>query len=168
MFWILHSRHGMVVEAIAEAPVDTPADNARAFRLLMTGSSFSLLGSRVTDIAYPMLVLYLTRSPLIAGWAACAVVAPSIFVYVPAGVLVDRLDPRHVMLVGELGRCCSDLLHARRTVLRAAPRGVGSGVVRAGTPGNQDAHDSPGGSAARRVPLWRLAYRSSDGGGWAR
>jgi MFS family permease len=95
----------MVVEAIAEdAPVDTSSGNARAFWLLMTGSSFSMLGSRVTDIAYPMLVLYLTRSPLITGWVACAMVAPSIVVYVPAGVLVDRLDPRHVMLVGEFGR----------------------------------------------------------------
>jgi hypothetical protein len=83
--------------------VDTLADNARAFRLLLTGSSISMLGSRVTDIAYPMLVLYLTRSSLIAGLVACAIVAPSILVYMPAGVLVDRLNPRHVMLVGELG-----------------------------------------------------------------
>jgi MFS family permease len=95
----------MVAEALAEdARVDTATGNTRAFWLLMTGSSFSMLGSRVTDIAYPMLVLYLTRSPLIAGWVACAMVAPSIVVYVPAGVLVDRLDPRHVMLVGEFGR----------------------------------------------------------------
>jgi MFS family permease len=107
----------MVVDAIAKDapadmtagtarafPDDVPASNARAFWLLMFGSSFSMLGSRVTDIAYPMLVLYLTRSPLTTGWVACAVVAPSIFAYLPAGVLVDRLDPRRVMLVGEFGR----------------------------------------------------------------
>lgn len=107
----------MVADAIANAapadmsvgntralPDDSPTGNVRAFWLLMFGSSFSMLGSRVTDIAYPMLVLYLTRSPLTAGWVACAVVAPSVFAYVPAGVLVDRLDPRRVMLVGEFGR----------------------------------------------------------------
>jgi MFS family permease len=95
----------MVGEAIAEAaPVGKPAGSDRAFRLLMIGSYSSLLGSRVTSIAYPMLVLYLTRSPLIAGWVVCAVVAPGILVYLPAGVLVDRLDPRRVMLAGEFGR----------------------------------------------------------------
>ena len=63
-----------------------------------------MLGSRVTTIAYPMLVLYLTGSPVDAGWAAFAATAPSILVYLPAGALIDRLDPRRVMLWSEFGR----------------------------------------------------------------
>jgi MFS family permease len=63
-----------------------------------------MLGSRVTAIAYPMLVLYLTGSPVDAGLMAFAATAPSMLVYLPAGALVDRWDPRRVMLVSESGR----------------------------------------------------------------
>lgn len=76
----------------------------RAFPLLLFGSSVSLLGSRVTTIAYPMLVLYLTGSPLDAGWVAFAVTAPSVLIYAPAGVLVDRWDSRRALLLSESGR----------------------------------------------------------------
>jgi MFS family permease len=77
------------------------------FRLLLMGSSVSLLGSRVTAIAYPMLVLYLTGSPVTAGWVACAVTAPSVVAYIPVGVLVDRSDPWRAMLLSEIGRGCA-------------------------------------------------------------
>jgi hypothetical protein len=75
-----------------------------AFRLLLGGSTVSMLGSRVSTIAYPMLVLYLTGSPLYAGFAVFAATAPSILVYIPAGALVDRWDPWRTMLVSETGR----------------------------------------------------------------
>jgi MFS family permease len=76
----------------------------RAFRVLLSGSSVSMLGSRITMIAYPMLVLYLTRSPVYAGLAVFAATAPSILFYMPAGALVDRWDPRRTMLVSEVAR----------------------------------------------------------------
>jgi MFS family permease len=63
-----------------------------------------MLGSRITAVAYPLLVLAITGSPLTAGWSTFAVIAPSFFVYLPAGVLVDRWDPRRVMFASELGR----------------------------------------------------------------
>ncbi len=63
-----------------------------------------MLGTRVTTIAYPMLVLYLTGSPVTAGWVAFAATAPSVLVYMPAGALVDRSDPRLIMLLSECGR----------------------------------------------------------------
>src|SRR5437868_11680600 len=72
-----------------------------SFRLLLGGSSASMLGSRLTTIAYPMLVLYLTGSPATAGFAVFAATAPSILVYIPAGALVDRWDPRRTMLLTE-------------------------------------------------------------------
>jgi predicted MFS family arabinose efflux permease len=76
----------------------------RAFRLLMLGSSVSLLGSRITTIAYPMLALLMTGSPLAAGGVAFAATAPSLLIYLPAGVLVDQIDPRKAMLLSEAGR----------------------------------------------------------------
>ena len=78
-----------------------------AFRLLLVGSSVSLLGSQVTAIGYPMLVLYLTGSPVTAGWVACAAAAPSVLAYIPAGALVDRSDPWRAMLLSEIGRGCA-------------------------------------------------------------
>ena len=73
----------------------------RHFRLLLTGSSVSVLGSRVTSIAYPLLVLAITGSPVIAGLACFAATAPSVLVYLPAGALVDRFQPRIALLICE-------------------------------------------------------------------
>jgi MFS family permease len=70
----------------------------------MAGSSVSMLGTRMSNIALPMLVLYLTGSPVAAGWTAFAATAPSFLVYMPAGVLVDRWQPRRVLLASEFGR----------------------------------------------------------------
>ena len=75
-----------------------------AFRLLMLGSSISMLGTRISTVAFPLLVLNLNKSPLVAGLVAFAAIAPSMLVYVPAGVLVDRWNPRRVMLVSEFSR----------------------------------------------------------------
>jgi MFS family permease len=76
----------------------------RAFRLLMLGSTVSMLGSRITAIAYPMLVLYMKGSPFAAGVVAFAATAPSLVLSIPAGALVDRWDSRRAMLVSETGR----------------------------------------------------------------
>jgi MFS family permease len=75
-----------------------------AFRRLLAASSVSLLGSRVTIIAFPLLVLRLTGSSFMTGCAVFAANAPIIFAYLPAGVLVDRWNPRRVMLLAECGR----------------------------------------------------------------
>jgi MFS family permease len=82
----------------------TSTTRIRAFRLLLTGSSVSMLGTRISNIALPMLALYLTGSPVAAGWTAFAATAPSFLVYIPAGALVDRWNPKRVMLTSELGR----------------------------------------------------------------
>jgi MFS family permease len=63
-----------------------------------------MLGTRMSNIALPMLALYLTGSPAAAGWTAFAATAPSFLVYMPAGALVDRWHPRRVMLISEFGR----------------------------------------------------------------
>lgn len=75
-----------------------------AFRLLMFGSSISMLGTRISTVAFPMLVLHLNNSPFITGLIAFAAIAPSMLAYIPAGVLVDRWNPRRVMLASEFLR----------------------------------------------------------------
>jgi MFS family permease len=89
------------------SPAGSIAGN-QTFRRLLGASSVSMLGSHVTTIAYPLLVLHLTGSPLTAGCAVFAATAPSVFAYIPAGALVDRWSrrwgPRPVMLLSEVGR----------------------------------------------------------------
>jgi MFS family permease len=76
----------------------------RSFSILMAGSSVSMLGTRISTIAFPLLVLHLSGSPLMAGVATFAAIAPGMLVYIPAGALVDRWNSNTVMLVSEIGR----------------------------------------------------------------
>jgi MFS family permease len=92
------------MEAPPSPGVPTPADRDLTFRRLLGASTVSMLGSHMTTIAYPMLVLKLTGSPVVAGWVAFAAMAPSFAVYMPAGALIDRWDPRRTMLWSEVGR----------------------------------------------------------------
>jgi len=75
-----------------------------AIRLFLASSSISLLGSRLTQIGYPLLVLYRGGSPGVAGLVAFASFAPSVLIYLPAGVFVDRANPWRVMVATEIGR----------------------------------------------------------------
>jgi MFS family permease len=85
-------------------PVRFLLSGSPAFRILMAGSLISMLGSRISTVAFPMLVLDLYNSPFFTGLVAFAAIAPSMLAYVPAGVLVDRWNPRRVMLFSELLR----------------------------------------------------------------
>jgi MFS family permease len=78
--------------------------NPRAFRILIFGSGVSMLGTRISTLAFPMLVLGIKNSPLMAGLVAFAAIVPGVLLYMPAGVIVDRRDPRRVMLVSEISR----------------------------------------------------------------
>ncbi len=76
----------------------------QAFRILIFGSSISMLGTRISTLAFPMLVLGIKNSPLMAGLVAFAAIVPGVLLYMPAGVIVDRQDPRRVLLVSEISR----------------------------------------------------------------
>lgn len=86
------------------APAPPTSRPRQAFRLLMIGSSVSMLGSELTALAYPLLALRLTGSPFTAGWVAFAALAPSLVFYWPVGVVVERLDPLRTMRFSEIGR----------------------------------------------------------------
>lgn len=63
-----------------------------------------MLGTRVTGVAYPLLVLALTHSPAKAGIVGFAQSLPFMLFYLPAGALVDRWNRKRVMLVSEAVR----------------------------------------------------------------
>jgi MFS family permease len=71
----------------------------RNFRLLWIGQILSDLGSQIGSLAYPLLVLALTHSPLIAGAVGTAASGAAFAVRLPAGALADRLDRRRTMIL---------------------------------------------------------------------
>jgi hypothetical protein len=86
------------------APRSVPLRRNRDFMLLWSGQVVSTVGMRVSSLAYPLLVLYLTGSPLRAGLVASAQSAPFLLLYLPAGALVDRWDRKRVMLAADGSR----------------------------------------------------------------
>jgi MFS family permease len=81
-----------------------PLRRNRDFLLLWSGQVVSTIGTRITSLAYPLLVLALTGSPAKAGIVGFAQTLPFLLVFLPAGALVDRLNRKMVMLVSDGGR----------------------------------------------------------------
>ncbi|MDP9862017.1 MULTISPECIES: MFS transporter [Streptosporangium] len=71
------------------------------FQLLWIGSAVSELGSELTRLAMPLLVLALTGSPGLAGVVAGARTVVFLLVQIPAGVWVDRWDRRRTLITAQ-------------------------------------------------------------------
>jgi MFS family permease len=74
----------------------------RNFRLFFTGQSISLIGTWMTRIATSWLVYKLTGSALLLGVVGFAGQIPTFLVAPFAGVWVDRLDRRRVLVVTQV------------------------------------------------------------------
>lgn len=74
-----------------------------AFLALATAQTFSLSGTRLSMIAIPWLVLTLTGDPVLTGGVAFAEMAPYVLAKALGGPLIDRIGPRRVSLLGDLG-----------------------------------------------------------------
>jgi predicted MFS family arabinose efflux permease len=75
-----------------------PLRRNRDFLVLWSAQLISTLGSQVSLVAFPLLVLALTGSPAKAGLVGFANTIPVLLFYLPAGVLVDRGDRRAIMV----------------------------------------------------------------------
>ncbi|GAA3132206.1 hypothetical protein GCM10020001_063040 [Nonomuraea salmonea] len=73
------------------------------FLKLWAGAGLNHLAVRVGAITYPLLALWHSGSPGVAGLVMAAVLLPNLVVQLPAGVLVDRLDRRRLMLWCDVG-----------------------------------------------------------------
>ena len=67
--------------------------------LLWGGQTVSVLGSSLSGLAFPLLVLGLTRSPAQAGLVGALGVLPYAVLGLPAGALVDRWDRKRTMVI---------------------------------------------------------------------
>ena len=66
--------------------------------VFLSGQAVSVLGDGLAVLAIPLLVLDLTRNPLVSALSAASVTVGYLLVGLPAGVLVDRLDPWRVLM----------------------------------------------------------------------
>ncbi|MYV53287.1 MFS transporter [Streptomyces sp. SID3212] len=87
----------------AESEV-VPLRHNRDYRLLWGGAGLSLLAGRATAVAYPLAVLWATKSPADAGLVGTALLLPQLVVQLPGGALVDRWDRRRIMLAAGTGQ----------------------------------------------------------------
>lgn len=84
----------------------TPAKSLwknRNFLLLWSGQFVSWVGTEISGISLPLLVLALTGSPAQAGFIAGIRGVVYVVWAIPAGALIDRWDRRTVMVIANLG-----------------------------------------------------------------
>jgi len=82
----------------------TPLRRNRDFTLLWSGQVVSTVGTQVSALAFPLLVLGLTGSPRDAGLVGFARGLPFLLLFLPAGVYVDRWDRKLIMLISDAVR----------------------------------------------------------------
>ncbi|NUR31555.1 MAG: MFS transporter, partial [Catenulispora sp.] len=87
--------------APAAAPAPVSLRRNRNFNLLWGGSAAALLGLMTADIAYPLMILAMTGSPLKAGLFATVQLIATVLATLPVGQLMDRHDRRRLLLVSE-------------------------------------------------------------------
>ncbi len=76
----------------------------RDYMLLWGGQVVSVLGSNVSTIVVPLLILAITNSPAAAGIAGALTSIPYVLFSLPVGALIDRWDRKKVMVLCDLGR----------------------------------------------------------------
>jgi predicted MFS family arabinose efflux permease len=89
----------------AAGPV--PLWRNRDFMVLWTSQVASTVGTRVTSIAFPLLVLSVTHSPAKAGVVGFAQTLPFLLLYLPAGAFADRWNRKWTMLACDAGRAAA-------------------------------------------------------------
>src|SRR5690349_5404228 len=76
----------------------------RDYLLLLSGQTISNFGTEASQLAFPLLVLALTNSPLQAGILSGLRLVPYLFLGLPAGAWVDRWDRKRLMIYCDLIR----------------------------------------------------------------
>src|SRR4029453_1387552 len=74
----------------------------RNYRLFFSGQSVSLVGTWITRIATSWLVYRLTGSELLLGVVGFCGQIPTLLLTPFAGVIVDRLDRRRIMVITQV------------------------------------------------------------------
>src|SRR5947209_7112764 len=76
----------------------------RDYLLMWSGQIVSAVGSRVSQLAFPLLMFAVTHSPAQAGFLSAARGVAYAVCMLPAGALVDRWNRKRVMILSDAGR----------------------------------------------------------------
>ncbi len=82
----------------------TPLWLNREYLLLWGGQAISSLGSSASELAFPLLILFITQSPAQAGIGGALRALAYLLLGLPAGALIDRWDRKRAMIVCDTGR----------------------------------------------------------------
>lgn len=96
--------NGQASVKAGDPPRLAPLWRNRDYLLLWSGQLISSIGTQVSQLAFPLLVLAITFSPAQAGIVGALRGLPFAVLCLPAGALVDRWDRRKVMLLCDTGR----------------------------------------------------------------
>lgn len=77
---------------------------SRDFLFLWSGQAISTLGTSMSTLALPLLVLAVTHSSVQAGLIAAAQSAPYFILSLPAGVMIDRWNRKIIMILCDIAR----------------------------------------------------------------
>jgi MFS family permease len=103
---------------------DTGLRRNRDFQLTIAARGLSMLGTQVSAIAFPLLVLRLTRSPADAGLVGFAEGVAVAVTLLPGGAIADRWNRRAVMVVSDIGCVITMALLCGAILARHAAAGV--------------------------------------------
>lgn len=128
----------------------------RTFRLLWVGQALSDLGSGMTFVALPLVLLRAGYSPAAAGTIGTATLLTTMAVRIPAGYLTDRLPPRTIMLTCDLGRLALLGTLAAWTILGRLPLALAIAAVIGGQLGLELFRPSQNILLRRTIPAEQL------------
>ncbi|HEY7142608.1 MAG TPA: MFS transporter [Streptosporangiaceae bacterium] len=132
------------------APGKTALRN-RDFLVLSAAQGLSRLGTQVSGIAFPLLVLRLTGSPALAGLTGFAEGVAVAVVLLPGGAIADRWNRRAVMVAADTG--CALTLAVLAAAIAARAAGMSLVIPAAVVAAGLGASFSPAAGAALRTVL---------------
>jgi MFS family permease len=134
-------RDGTATAGTGTAPAgpapEVPLRRNRDFTLLWTGTAVSSLGTQISLIAYPLLVLGATGSAAKAGLVGGATLIGALLMLLPAGVVADRYPRKRIMITTSLvelaavGTVAVAVLAGRIILAQLATVGFVQGVAEA-------------------------------------
>jgi MFS family permease len=86
--------------------------SSRNFRLFFAGQLLSTIGNWLTTIAATLFVLHLTDSAIAVGVLTACQFAPMLLFGLWAGVVVDRVDKRKLLVVTQVVAACQSAAFA--------------------------------------------------------
>jgi len=90
-------------EAVSQE-FSSPLWRNRDYIAMVAAGTISAIGTKVSQIALPLLVLGLTQSPVWAGLLGAAQMLPYLLMSLPAGVWIDRVNRKRLLVICDLIR----------------------------------------------------------------